>query len=221
MTWCSAVQWDGLLSFNFGYMLTLCPSGSISLTACVRGFLFDRGFDSYVLITFCWFWTTKLPFLEIHPLSPIPWMASIPLGTHFVLWSKFLYHLWHVMVGASALGPVHPFHDCMPLILCPCTRLFCLDNSVWCINDTNCYRSLVLFTRNHRMHTSFLKFKRVSCISFVNLNIIFKIIQWKIFFNIRYTWISIDIQWSLWWISIHVPLETKLRSALSQRAVKL
>lgn len=68
MTWCSAVQWDGLLSFNFGYMLTLCPSGSISLTACVRGFLFDRGFDSYVLITFCWFWTTKLPFLEIHPL---------------------------------------------------------------------------------------------------------------------------------------------------------
>lgn len=68
MTWCSAVQWDGLLSFNFGYMLTLCPSGSISLTACVRGFLFDRGFDLYVLITFCWFWTTKLPFLEIHPL---------------------------------------------------------------------------------------------------------------------------------------------------------
>lgn len=157
-------------------MLMLCFSGLIFFIVCVRGFFwFDRGFvciNNFLLVL-----DDEIFFFgDLFVIFLIFWMVLIFFGIYFVFWLKFLYYFWYVMVGVSVFGLVYFFYDCMLLILCLCIWFFCLDNSVWCINDINCYCSFVLFFWNYRMYMLFFKFKWVLCIFFVNLNIIFKII---------------------------------------------
>lgn len=148
------IRWRDLQQFN---EMACCPSILVicwhyapvaqSLSPLVSGFfLFDRGFvrtNIFLLVL-----DDETPLSgDSSVISPIPWMASIPLLSFCSLLKvsvpSLFDMLWLVAPSiTSAPGPVgvvHPFHACMPLILCPCTRLFCLDYSVWCINDINCY----------------------------------------------------------------------------------
>lgn len=135
------VIWRDLQQFN---EIACCPSILVicwhyapvaqSLSPLVSGF-FCLIEGSYVLISFCWFWTTKLPFLEIHPSSLQYPKWHQYLFYHFVLCSKFLYHLCLTCYGwwpQALLVP--PDQSGLSTPFMPACHWFCVhvpDFSVW------------------------------------------------------------------------------------------